>query len=153
MRPNFLVSTGIFMVSPSFARLVIFFAASRSISSAGSSTCSTATLFTYISMRFLSSSSRISTLSAHSGLSRRNAASMACFILSYMYSLGIPFSFSRSSIAEKNSAFIFNLPLLYYMVTCSLTCAICSFLSSTPETVIFPSLYSSRIPTRVFLPS
>ena len=39
---------------------------------------------------------------------------MACWIFSYMYSRGMPFSFSMSSTAAKNSAFIFKAPLLSY---------------------------------------
>ena len=77
MRPNFLVSTEMAIRSPSLARRLTFLAASRLISWLGSSTCSTTVFMTFISMRFLSSSTMTSTLSSHSGLSRRKAVSMA----------------------------------------------------------------------------
>ena len=120
-----LVSTG--DIAESFARLVIFFD-TQFISTPGLFDLLDSDLI-YIHFDALSVlvKQNIDIIRAFGIIA---ANDMACLILSYMYSLGIPFSFSRSSIAEKNSAFIFNLPLLYYMVTCSLTCAICSFLSS-----------------------
>ena len=106
MRPNFFVSTGIWTTSPGFARLDSLCADSRSSSAVGSQTSSTTVLLITSSMRFLSSSSTTSTFSPYSGLSFLKAASIACWIFSNIYSRGMPFSFSMSSIAAKNSAFI-----------------------------------------------
>ena len=47
---------------------------------------------------------------------------MACCIFSNMYPRGMPFSFSMSSTAAKNSAFILTAPL-YHIVTLSRTWA------------------------------
>ena len=77
MRPNCLVSTGTLTTSPILARLLMRCAASSLISTYGSMTRATTVFLTTISIFFFASSRMTSTLSSQSGVSLRNAVSMA----------------------------------------------------------------------------
>ena len=77
MRPHFFVSTGTLTWPPTFARLLMAFAASSVSWVAGFSTSSTTSLRMYMSIFRFSSLISITTLSAASGLSLRKAASIA----------------------------------------------------------------------------
>ena len=71
----------------------------------GSVTSSTTVICSYTRTSFLFSSMRTRTLEPPR--SRLNAVISAASTFPIMYSFGIPFSFSRSSSASKNSLFMF----------------------------------------------